>query len=188
MSAVEQAIIELVVEGANAFDSTNEKIQADLTSTERAGRSAEEANKAAAASAKAAEQAAKKLTAQITIALARASAGVGVAQRIASVLGADRDSTAGQALDALQSGVSGAAQGASFGKVLGPEGVAVGAVLGGLLGVAQSLQETEKRLSEQALKGSAPQGGGNEITDALLRDAGLAKLDHAVDRAGRQVQ
>lgn len=185
--AVEQAIIELVVNGAGAFATTNDKVQADLTSTERAGKRAEDGAAAAERSARNAEQAAKQLSAQVTQIIAKGAAFVGFAQRAAGILGVDRDSSAGQALDAAQGALSQGAQGAAIGSFLGgPVGTAVGGSLGALVGLVQSLQESEKRISAAAKK--IDDQKTDDITDALLREAGLGKLDNAITRGGRQVQ
>lgn len=184
--SVEQAIIELVVSGTGQFDAANQKIQADLTSTERAGKSAESAAQTAERGIKSAEQAARQLTLQIAVTISKLNAAVGLAQRVASTLGEDRDSAAGQVLDAFQGGLGGAAQGASLGKLGGPVGAGVGASVGALFGIVQSLQETEKRLKTHSDKVSSSRG--NEITEALLREAGLSKFDHAISPHGRQVQ
>lgn len=185
--SVEQAIIELVVAGAGTFEQTNDKVQVDLTSTERAGRQAEEASTAAARSARAAEQAAQKLTREVGQVLSRLNTAVSVAQRVAGVLGQDRDSGVGQGLDALQGGLSTGFQAFKLGAASGnPQVAAAAGIVGAIVGVVSSLQETEKRL--EATSHRIEQDRPNEITDALLRQAGLARVDQAISGGRRLVQ
>jgi len=185
--SVEQAIIELVVQGAGTFEQTNEKIKADLTSTERAGRQAEEATGAAARGARSAEQAAQRLTNQVGFVLSKLNTAVNLAQKTASALGADRDSVVGQGLDAIQGGIALGAQGFKLGALTGqPEIAVLAGVAASIVGVVSSLQETEKRLSSQTQR--LEQDRPNEITEAFLREAGLAKFDQAIAGGRRLVQ
>lgn len=183
--STEAAIIELVVAGSGAFDETNNKIQADLTAMERSSKKAEAGAADAERAAAQAEAAAHKLTHKITGVIHRMHAALGLAERLASVAGGE-DSGLGKALGIAGHAITGAGQGARLGSYFGPEGAAIGAGLGGLLGIAQSLKETDKRLQESTEK--LANQSGNEITDALLREAGLGKLDNAIARGGRQVQ
>lgn len=192
--SVELAVIELIVAGTAQVDATNEKIQTDLTSLERAGKSAESGAASAERAARQAEAAARQIQHEITKTIHTLHSVLALAERAAVALGVDPNSkTTGQVIDVAKDALGGAAQGAKLGGVVGSVvpgvgnavGAGVGAALGGALGIVEGLVKIDKKLE----KLTESQGHGkNEIEDALVREQALARLDHAAGGGGRQVQ
>lgn len=185
--STEQAVIELVVAGAPQVEQTNEKIQADLTSLERAGKSAESGASAADKAAKQAAESARTLQAEVVKSLHQLHAAVALAERIATAAGVEPTSRTGQALEIGKDVIGAAATGAKLGSLIAPGvGTAVGASVGAIIGLAEGVHNNNKKLEELLKKQQG--NGGNEVSDALLREAGLATLDNRISGGGRRAQ
>lgn len=187
--AVEAAIISLVIQGAGAVGSATDKVEADLTSVERAGKRAEGASVSADAAAKKAEQATRELASQATQALSRLATAARFAKEAANVFGFDESSGVGAAFQGLGAAASGAASGVAAGKILGPWGMLAGGLIGAGLGGANAWTEYEKRTAEAAKRGvqEAEKEKQANLEEELLRNAGLAKFG-ALTRGPREVQ
>lgn len=185
--SLEQAIIQLVVEGAEAFTTTNDKIQADLTATEKGAKDASEAAKAMKEQASEAERSAKLLQVQITKVLGKLSAAIGLVDRASEAFGVDPNSPLALGIDIGKDVLGGAAAGASLGSIVPGVGTAIGAGVGSLVGLAQGFAEVQKKLKDSADRIAAHQGR-NPHEDALLLEAARAKIEHASGGSGRQVQ
>lgn len=186
MSASERAIVQLVVEGAEQFDAANQKIQADLTATERAGKQAETAVAAMAREAREAESQARRLTATLTKTFSAIQRGINLAQRAAEFAGVNKDSTEGVVLDAAQAGISGAAEGYRYGRYFGTEAAIVTATLAGVYRATESVAESAARLERVARKREDDET--TAIVDSLVRQAGLGEIEHVIAPRGRRVQ
>jgi hypothetical protein len=186
--SLEQAIIQLVIEGGSTFDATNQKIQADLTSMERAGKSAESAASAADKAAKDAEKSARAMQAQIGRTLSRLSSAINLAERGARAAGFETE--AGCAFDVAKDVIGGAAQGAQLGAIAGPKGAAVGLVVGGAIGLAEGLAKISQQNERMEKKVDQIQHGPgrNELESAVARESIRARLDQAASGGVRQIQ
>lgn len=181
--AVEQAIIQLVVQGQTEVSAEADRIVVNLTSVERAGKRAEEAAKAAEDAAKEAEAASRKLSSDITKTLRALSRAAHMAKKIASGLGYEKHSRVESAIEIIGGGLKGAAMGARLGSVFGPCGTAIGAIGGGLYGEyaaysheKQAILEHNQKAEEHEAKRLAKERD-EELAEALLRQVGLYKLD-----------
>lgn len=184
--STEAAIIQLIVEGQAAFDASNTKIQGDLTAMERASKDAEGSAASMARTAREAEQDARRLNAMVTKSIGKLSSIVGLADRAATAVGVDPNSALGEGIDVAKSVLGGAAQGASIGAAIPiPGATLVAAGVGGLVGLAEGIAKLDKKIDKLSASGH---GGSSDIDNALLREAGLARIDNAVLRGGRQVQ
>lgn len=191
--SLEQAIISLVVEGVELFEAKNDKVQVDLTATERAAKNAEDATATMKREAQEAEKAARALQGQITKTLSRLAAAAGLADRLATALGFDESSKIGQGIDVAKDVIGGAAQGAALGGSIGSvvpvlgtaAGAIAGTVIGGGIGLAEGIAKLDKKLDRLAGQG---QHGRNEIENALVAESVRARIDHAAGGGGRQVQ
>ena len=180
MDGVEEAIVALVVQGDAQFTATNDKVQADLTSTERAGRSAESA-------ANDASRATRQLAQETMEVIRVATHAMHLAREAAKAFGVSETSGLMGALDIARGAGAGAVSGARLGSVFGPEGTAIGAGIGGIIGGVNAYNDYEKRVESENqkeirenlkeikdhLKG---RGGNAETNQALLDAAGIAKL------------
>lgn len=185
----EAAIIELVVQGLGQFDATNDKIQADLTSMERSGRSAEAGASSAASAARDAAQAARTLQSEISRSVRLLGSAAALAERVATAAGVDPNSGAGQALEVGRDVIGGAASGARIGSFIAPGvGTLIGAGGGALVGLAEGLARVEKKIDKQDEREDKRALQHDEIADALIREAGLATIDNRLAGGGRRTQ
>ena len=137
--AVEQAIVNFVVQGALEASQKADKVEADLRDVERAGRRASTAAERANQSAQRAQIASKKLhdrAMSAVAALGMAAAAAGFLGRVAEGLGAGRTGT--QIGAVLGETAADAAIGAQLGSFVPGIGTVVGAGIGAGLGLASS--------------------------------------------------
>lgn len=176
--SVEQAIIELVVSNVGLFATTNEKVQADLTSTERAGRRAEGAAASAENAAKEAEQANRRLASEISNTFSRLSSAISFAKNASRALGVDPSSKLGFGLDLVGDSLQGAAQGAQFGSILGAKGAVVGGAAGAFVGFLNSSRQMEEKIAEQNRRSAEKERKAleDQVNEAILREVGLVRF------------
>lgn len=176
--SLETAVIAMVLQGDALVSSKSKQVTVDLSSAERAGRSAEGAAKTAATSV-------GELGGQVALATEKMHVAIRVAERLATASGIDSP-----ALSAAGQGVS------TFGAVnrllapLGPEVSLPLAALAGLYTGVSSYQRSEaeeqKKADELADKIAAKaeeRARKERTTDVsleLLRQASLARFDHAL--------
>jgi len=185
--AVERAIVELVTQGVPQFEATNEKVQVDLTSTERAGKRAEEASSRAEDAAKKASTATEDLARRASSAIAGLQRAASLIQRGASVAG-DLGFEVPEELGVITGGVSTAAQFAAQGARFGPVGAAVGGAIGLAVGGAQIYGGFEKleqerlharQVAEEVLK-QYDQRHSSDLNEVARARAELARLGQII--------
>lgn len=150
--ALEKAIIELVVSGTGTVSQQTNKIEADLTSAERAGKRAEGAATSAEQAAKRAEQAAENLTRQAELALHRLASAAHLLHHFAERMGAGEDASilSGAAAEGLSVGAHAARLLTPF---LGPLALPVAAAAGlgsGFMAAREGYESADKRRQEEA--------------------------------------
>jgi hypothetical protein len=150
--ALEKAIIELVVTGSGTVSQQANKVEADLTSAERAGKRAEGAATSAEEAAKRAEQATENLTRQAELALHRLASAAHLLHHMAERFGAGEDFSilSGAAGEGLSVGAHTARLLTPF---LGPLALPVAAAAGigtGVMAAREGFENQDKRREEEA--------------------------------------
>ncbi len=148
--AVEQALINFVVQGSLQASQKADRVETDLRSAEAAGRAAEAAAEDAASAAEESQQAAQQLDQRVQAIVGRLSQAAGLISfgaRAAEGFGADPSVTGAFAAVAGET-AGGAAQGALLGSFVPGVGTAVGAAIGGGIGFASSVVREVRKVNE----------------------------------------
>jgi hypothetical protein len=185
--SVERAVVQFVAEGVSDVESAGDRVvktNAGIKDSADRAKSAEDTAKKAAEEA---EKAAKDLGREITQTMHRLQQAAQLAKSIANAAGVEEGSSTSDVVNVGVGALSGAARGAHFGQAFGPYGAAAGAVIGGIAGGVSEYRDIEKRDRERAdrLAEFDKKQRENEITDAMLRQLGLAKADASFGGARR---
>ncbi len=182
--ALEKAVIELVVSGSGTVSQQANKVEADLTSAERAGKRAETAASSAEQAAKKAEQATENLTRQAELALHRLASAAHLLHHFAERFGAGEDVSilSGAAGEGLSVGAHTARLLSPF---LGPLAIPLAAGAGlatGVVAAREGFENAEKKREHEAqalareLAKELEQRRALDLRGILEEQAGLAQL------------
>lgn len=182
--SVESAIVSLVVQGDAALGSATDKIEADLTSLERSGKSAETSARSAESAARDAASASQSLGSAMSDTLTALRTAANIAKSISRAAGAEDDRAfQGAGADLIDISLKAANRGAqAFGASGGNPFALIGGVAVGAYEEASELVEMNHKANRKIDEKNAMRamkGEFKSLEDELIHMAALGKGDIA---------